>query len=95
MTGLEFKMNPVDALDLVQLAMWTVIVMSAPAVVPAMIIGVVIALLQALTQVQEVTITFVPKIMIVFFSIALAASFMGNQINGLIVVILDKIESGY
>ena len=88
-------MSPIDALDLVELAMWTVIVMSAPAVVPAMIIGLVIALFQALTQIQEVTITFVPKIMVVFLSIAFAANFMGNQLNSLMTVIYDRIESGF
>ena len=88
-------MSPIDALDLVQLAMWTVIVTSAPAVLPAMILGIVIALVQALTQIQEVTLTFVPKIMIVFLSIALAANFMGNQVNGFVTVIFDRIESGY
>lgn len=88
-------MSPVDTLDIVQLAMWTVIVMSAPAVVPAMVLGIVIALLQALTQIQEVTITFVPKIMLVFLSIALAANFMGNQINGFVHVVFDRIESGF
>lgn len=88
-------MSPIDALDIVQLAMWTVIVMSAPAVIPAMILGIVIALFQALTQIQEVTITFVPKIMIVFISIAFAANFMGNQMNSLMTVIYDRIESGF
>ncbi len=88
-------MSPIDALDLVQLAMWTVIVISAPAVIPAMVLGIVIALVQALTQVQEVTLTFVPKIMLVFFSIALAANFMGNQINGFVTVIFDRVESGF
>lgn len=88
-------MSPADTLDLVQLSMWTVIMISAPAVLPAMIIGIVIALFQALTQIQEVTLTFVPKIMIVFFSIALSANFMGNQLNSFVVVIFDKIESGH
>ena len=88
-------MSPVDSLDLVQLAMWTVILMSAPAVLPAMIVGIVIALLQALTQIQEVTLTFVPKIMIVFFSIALASNFMGGQISVFVSVVFDRIESGF
>ena len=88
-------MTPADALDLFQLAMWTIIVMSAPAVIPAMVLGIVIALVQALTQVQEVTLTFVPKIMLVFLSIALAATFMGNQINGFVTVIFDRVESGF
>lgn len=88
-------MSPVDALDLVQLAMWTVIITSAPIVIPAMILGLAIALVQALTQIQEVTITFVPKIMIVFVALALGSSFMGNKMNSLTSVIFDRIESGF
>jgi flagellar biosynthesis protein FliQ len=88
-------MNPADALDIVQYAMWTVIVISSPAVVPAMVIGIFIALLQALTQVQEATLTFVPKIMIVFFSVVLAANFIGGQLGGLTSIIFSRIESGF
>lgn len=88
-------MNPVDALDLIQFAMWTVFVTSVPAVLPAMVIGIVIALFQALTQIQEVTLTFVPKILIVFLSVALFANFMGGQIQGFVAVVFDRIESGY
>lgn len=88
-------MNPVDALDLIQFAMWTVFITSVPAVLPAMVIGIVIALFQALTQIQEVTLTFVPKILIVFLSVALFANFMGGQIQGFVAVVFDRIESGY
>ena len=49
-------MNEVDALDLVREAFWTVIVAASPAVGAAMIIGLAIALFQALTQVQEMTL---------------------------------------
>ena len=58
-------MNQADALDIVQSALWTIIVASGPAVGAAMAIGVIIALLQALTQVQEVTLTFIPKIIVI------------------------------
>jgi flagellar biosynthesis protein FliQ len=88
-------MNQADAIDIVQFAMWTVVVVSAPAVVPAMIMGVVIALFQALTQIQEATLTFVPKIMIVLFSSALAANFIGGQIGALTQVIFSRIETGF
>ena len=57
-------MNEGDALDLIQSAIWMVIVGAGPAVGAAMVVGVVIALLQALTQVQEMTLTFVPKIVV-------------------------------
>ncbi|MEP3666313.1 MAG: flagellar biosynthetic protein FliQ, partial [Roseibium sp.] len=41
-------MNEIDALDLVRTAIWTILVGSAPAIVPAMIVGIGIALMQAL-----------------------------------------------
>jgi flagellar biosynthesis protein FliQ len=88
-------MNQADAIDIVQLAMWTVVVVSAPAVVPAMVMGIIIALFQALTQIQEATLTFVPKIMIVIFSAALAANFIGGQIGALTHVIFSRIETGF
>ena len=56
-------MNPADALDIGQAAIWTVVVACSPAVIVAMLVGLVIALIQALTQVQEITLTFVPKIL--------------------------------
>jgi flagellar biosynthesis protein FliQ len=88
-------MNQADAIDIVQLAMWTVVVVSAPAVVPAMVTGIIIALFQALTQIQEATLTFVPKIMVVIFSVALAANFIGGQIGALTHVIFSRIETGF
>ena len=58
-------MNEADALDIVQAAIWTIIVASGPAVGAAMLVGIAIALIQALTQVQEITLTFVPKIVVI------------------------------
>jgi flagellar biosynthesis protein FliQ len=59
-------MNEGDAIDLVQSAIWMVVVGAGPCVGAAMAVGVVIALLQALTQIQETTLTFVPKMIAVF-----------------------------
>ena len=49
-------MNQADALDLVRSAIWTVMLASGPAIVAAMLVGVFISLLQALTQIQEATL---------------------------------------
>ena len=59
-------MNQADAIDIVQQAIWTVVLASGPAVAAAMAVGIIIALLQALTQVQEMTLTFIPKIIATF-----------------------------
>jgi flagellar biosynthetic protein FliQ len=74
-------MNEADALELLRAAIWTIIIASGPAVAAAMFVGLVIALLQALTQVQETTLTFVPKIVAIFIALAVGAPFIGNQIH--------------
>ena len=88
-------MNEVDALDLVRAAIWTIIVGSAPAIVPAMVVGIAIALLQALTQVQEITLTFVPKIIAILLTVSVSAPFIGAQIGRLTDVIFSRIATGF
>lgn len=88
-------MNQADALEISQQAIWTLILASSPAVVAAMIVGVGIALLQALTQVQEITLTFVPKILAIFVSVAFAATFIGEQIGKLTTNVYSHIQTGF
>lgn len=88
-------MNEVDALELMQFSIWTVISASAPAIVAAMLVGISIALLQALTQVQEVTLTFVPKILAILLAVAVTAPFIGAQIGALANIAFNRIESGF
>ncbi|MEP1930483.1 MAG: flagellar biosynthesis protein FliQ [Roseibium sp.] len=88
-------MNEVDALDIVRSAIWTILIGSAPAIVPAMVVGIGIALLQALTQVQEVTLTFIPKIVAILVMIVVAGPFIGGQIYSLTSVIYSRIENGF
>jgi flagellar biosynthetic protein FliQ len=88
-------MNEADALDIVQAAIWTVVVASGPAVAAAMVVGVVIAFIQALTQVQEMTLTFVPKILAVLVTVALSASFVGAQISIFTDLVFSRIQTGF
>jgi flagellar biosynthesis protein FliQ len=88
-------MNEADALDITQFAIWTVLTASGPAVIVAMVVGVGIALVQALTQVQEITLTFVPKIVAIMLTVALSGPFVGAQINTFTTVIFQRIESGF
>ncbi|MFC3205317.1 MAG: flagellar biosynthesis protein FliQ [Mesorhizobium sp.] len=88
-------MNEADALDIVQFAVWTVLTASAPVVLVAMIVGIGIALIQALTQVQEITLTFVPKIVAIMLVVALTGPFIGSQISAFTNVIFERIETGF
>jgi flagellar biosynthetic protein FliQ len=88
-------MNPADALDIGQAAIWTVILASAPAVAGAMAIGIIIALLQALTQVQEVTLTFVPKIIAILLIMSFTAPFVGAVIFSFAEQTYSRIPNGF
>lgn len=88
-------MNEADALDIVQAAVWTILVASGPAVLAAMVVGVVIAFLQALTQVQEMTLTFVPKIIAVMLALGVSAPLIGGQISIFTNMVFSRIQSGF
>ena len=88
-------MNEVDALELVRSAIWTVIVAAGPAVVAAMAVGVAIALVQALTQIQEVTLTFIPKIIVVLLIMLLTGSFIGAQLFAFTEEAYGRIVTGF
>ncbi len=82
-------MNEADALDLARAAIWLAIVGAGPAV------GAAIALFQALTQIQEMTLTFVPKIIVVLAALYLSASFVGGQFNIFTSMVYSRIETGF
>lgn len=62
-------MNENEIMDVAREAIWLVIQISMPVMMVGLIVGVAIALLQALTQVQEITLVFVPKILAIFMAI--------------------------
>ncbi|GGF47940.1 flagellar biosynthesis protein FliQ [Azorhizobium oxalatiphilum] len=88
-------MNEADALDVVRSAIWTILLAAGPAVAAAMLVGVLIALMQALTQIQEATLTFVPKIVAVLVVCAITGSFMGSQIMTFTEEIYGRIAGGF
>ncbi len=88
-------MNEADALDIVRTAIWTVITATGPAVGVAMLVGLIIALFQALTQIQEMTLTFIPKIVVILVLISLTGPFIGSQIFSLTEMVYGRIEHGF
>ena len=55
-------MTEADVLDVLRQGLWTAVAISTPVLAVALVVGLVIGLLQALTSVQEMTLTFVPKL---------------------------------
>lgn len=58
------------------------ILVAGPIMIVGLVVGVAIALVQALTQIQEMTLVFVPKILAIFFTMLLTLPFMGQMLAG-------------
>lgn len=86
-------MTPEDVMQMANLAIWTVIKTAAPVILVGMGVGLVIALFQAMTQIQEMTLTFVPKILAIFLTLVVMMSFMGSKISELGNQVFDSIVS--
>ena len=68
-----------ETLDVARDAIWTIIIVSAPLLIVGLVVGVAISLVQALTQIQEQTLVFVPKIIAIFVTLVLALPFMSPR----------------
>ena len=71
-----------ETLDVARDAIWTIVVVSSPLMVVGLVVGVVVSLFQALTQIQEQTLIFVPKILAIFVTLLLALPFMADSLHG-------------
>ncbi|MFD1696656.1 flagellar biosynthesis protein FliQ [Roseibium aestuarii] len=69
-----------EVLDLAREGVWTMILVAGPVMVVGLVVGVVIALFQALTQIQEMTLVFVPKILAIFATLLLTLPYMGQML---------------
>ncbi|MBQ3516153.1 MAG: flagellar biosynthesis protein FliQ [Lachnospiraceae bacterium] len=65
-------------LDIARDAIYTIVIVSAPMLLIALIVGLIISIFQTVTSIQEQTLTFVPKILAVFIVMILAGSWMMN-----------------
>ena len=83
-----------EVLDVAREAILTLIVVSAPVMLVGLAVGVAISLLKALTQIQEMTIAFVPKILAIFIALLIALPFMAEQLHAEMLRIAARIATG-
>lgn len=70
-------MNGAEVLDVGRQALWLTIQLSAPVLIVGLVVGVAIGLLQALTQIQEATLVYAPKILAIFVALVVFLPLMG------------------
>ncbi|HEY8567110.1 MAG TPA: flagellar biosynthesis protein FliQ [Beijerinckiaceae bacterium] len=81
-------------LDIARDGIVTFLKVAAPLMLIALAVGLVVSLLQALTQLQEQTLIYVPKILAVFAALLLMLPFMGDALAGYMTRIAVRIASG-
>ena len=86
-------MNAVDAMEMGREAVWTMLKVGGPILLLALVVGLIIALFQALTQMQEMTLSFVPKIVVIFLSLILLLPFMLSTLVEFTERVMDRIVS--
>lgn len=69
-------MTPDIVVDLFRQSLWVAITIMAVILVPALIIGLMVAMFQAATQINEASLSFIPKIFVTFFCLMLAGPWM-------------------
>jgi flagellar biosynthetic protein FliQ len=87
-------MSGAEVLDIARDAILTLVLVAAPLMLVGLAVGVVISLLQALTQIQEMTLVFVPKILAMFGALLVVLPFMADTMHGHVMRIVARIGGG-
>ena len=87
-------MTSIDAIEITQAALLLVLTIAGPMLIAALIVGVAIGLLQALTQVQEMTLTFVPKLVVLGVVLLLSLPMIGRALGAFMDRVADAIVMG-
>lgn len=84
-------MEAAEIISICREAIYVLIIVSAPMMLVALFVGLIIALFQALTQIQEATLTFVPKILAMLLTMMVVLPFMFNTLTEFANRLQDKI----
>ncbi|MEP3245391.1 MAG: flagellar biosynthesis protein FliQ [Sneathiella sp.] len=86
-------MTPTDVVDVAREGIWVLLMVASPIMLVALGVGLVVALVQALTQIQEMTLAFVPKILAIFLSLIIFFPFMITSMIDLMEQITQRIAA--
>lgn len=87
-------MTASEVLDIARDAILTLVLVSSPLMLVGLLVGVLISLFQALTQIQEMTLVFVPKILAIFVAMLIALPFMADVLHSHMTRIAARIAGG-
>ena len=74
-------MEPTEIIDITREGIYVLMLISAPVMITALVVGLIVSLFQALTQIQEATLTFVPKVVSMLLVLAITLPFMLRELT--------------
>lgn len=83
-----------EVIDVARDSILTLVLVASPLMLVGLVVGVAISLLQALTQIQEMTLVFVPKILAIFVAMLIAMPFMADALQGYMTRLAARIAGG-
>ena len=83
-------MNGTEAIEVGRETIYVMLKVGAPVMLMALAVGLIIALFQALTSIQEMTLTFVPKIIVIFVGVMLLLPFMLTSLTTFSQTLFDR-----
>ncbi len=86
-------MSETEIIHIAREALMTVVILAAPALGAAMLVGLIVGIFQATTQIQEQTLAFVPKIFAVFITLIVIAGWLAAVITGFTERIYEQIPN--
>ena len=87
-------MNATDAVDLARETIMVALKLGAPVMLLALAVGLMISFFQALTQMQEMTLTFVPKMLVILLSLMFLLPFMMTTLTTFTESLVGRIIAG-
>ena len=82
-----------ENIDMLEMAFWQIILSSAPVLLIALAIGLFIGVIQAATSINEMTLSFVPKVILVMLTLLVTANFLFISLTDYFAFIFDQITA--
>lgn len=86
-------MSQTEIISILQEAIYTTIITSAPVLIAAIVVGLIVSIFQATTQIHEQTMAYVPKIIAVLLTFLISASFIINTISGFTYRLFESVNT--
>jgi len=84
-------MTPETVLDVGREALWVIALLSAPLLLSALAVGLFVGMIQAATQIQEMTLTFIPKLIVLALAILICGSWMLGVLTDFTITLIQSI----